>query len=56
MVGGLNAQEYMCADSQTGPSSSGEKDAASARTTHSIPPACGIFYYEVEILGKEQKS
>ncbi|KAF5311882.1 hypothetical protein D9619_003081 [Psilocybe cf. subviscida] len=34
----------------------GDKDAAAARTTISIPPACGIYYYEVEILGKEAKS
>ncbi|KAF9535767.1 hypothetical protein CPB83DRAFT_842299 [Crepidotus variabilis] len=39
-----------------GQTASGDKDAASARTTHPIPPACGIFYYEVDILGKEQKS
>lgn len=36
--------------------SCGDKDAAAARTIHPIPPACGIYYYEVEILGKEHKS
>lgn len=40
----------------TGASFSGDKDAAAARTAYSIPPACGIYYYEVEILGKEQKA
>ncbi|KAF8887755.1 hypothetical protein BD779DRAFT_1440522 [Infundibulicybe gibba] len=29
--------------------------AAAARTIYSIPPACGIYYYEVEILSKSQK-
>jgi len=38
-----------------GPSSSGDKEAAAARTDYPIPPACGIFYYEVEILSKGQK-
>lgn len=37
-----------------GASCNGEKDAA-ARTNHAIPPACGVYYYEVEILGKGQK-
>ncbi|KAA1468420.1 SPRY-domain-containing protein [Dentipellis sp. KUC8613] len=27
-----------------------------ARTNHPIPPACGIYYYEVEILSKGQKA
>ncbi|CAA7260010.1 unnamed protein product [Cyclocybe aegerita] len=39
-----------------GPSCSAEKEAASARTIYPIPRACGIFYYEVEILGKDQKA
>ena len=34
----------------------GEKDAAAACTVHPIPPACGVYYFEVEILGKEQKA
>ncbi|KIM84722.1 hypothetical protein PILCRDRAFT_67832 [Piloderma croceum F 1598] len=38
-----------------GPSSSGDKEAAAARTDYPIPTACGIFYYEVEILSKGQK-
>lgn len=33
-----------------GPPSVGDKDAAAARTIHPIPPACGIYYYEVEIV------
>ncbi|KAL4257246.1 B30.2/SPRY domain-containing protein [Pleurotus pulmonarius] len=38
-----------------GQSSGGEKDAASARTIHPAPAACGIYYYEVEILNKPSK-
>ncbi|KAF8203757.1 concanavalin A-like lectin/glucanase domain-containing protein, partial [Pholiota molesta] len=38
-----------------GSSLNGDKDAASARTIHPIPQACGIYYFEVEILGKDQK-
>ncbi|KAJ7456433.1 concanavalin A-like lectin/glucanase domain-containing protein [Mycena latifolia] len=38
-----------------GASSNGDKDAAAARTTHPIPPACGIYYYEVDILSKGNK-
>ncbi|KAF9493903.1 SPRY-domain-containing protein [Pleurotus eryngii] len=38
-----------------GQSSTGDKDAASARTTHPAPAACGIYYYEVEILNKPSK-
>lgn len=34
----------------------GEKDAATTCTVHPIPPACGVYYFEVEILGKEQKA
>ncbi|KAI0271606.1 hypothetical protein BC834DRAFT_1025347 [Gloeopeniophorella convolvens] len=34
---------------------SGE-NAGLARTNHPIPPACGIFYYEIEILSKSQKA
>lgn len=39
-----------------GPSNNSDKDAAAARANHPIPPACGIYYFEVEILGKEQKA
>ena len=28
------------------------KDAASVRATHSIPAACGIYYFEVRIVSK----
>ncbi|KAG6869046.1 hypothetical protein C0993_004719 [Termitomyces sp. T159_Od127] len=38
-----------------GPSCIGERDAAAARTVQSIPPACGIYYYETEIISKGQK-
>ncbi|KAI0035256.1 hypothetical protein K488DRAFT_83219 [Vararia minispora EC-137] len=31
-------------------------DAGLARANHPIPPACGIYYYEVEILSKSQKA
>lgn len=34
----------------------GDKDGASARTDAPIPPACGVYYFEVEIRGKELKS
>ncbi|KAF9015400.1 hypothetical protein BDQ17DRAFT_1341003 [Cyathus striatus] len=36
-------------------SCAGEKDAAAARTAAPIPHACGIYYYEVEIIGKESR-
>ncbi|THH26581.1 hypothetical protein EUX98_g7605 [Antrodiella citrinella] len=38
-----------------GPSCVGDKDSAAARANHPIPPACGIYYYEVEILHKGSK-
>lgn len=38
-----------------GPSCMGDKDSAAARANHPIPPACGIYYYEVEILNKGGK-
>ncbi|KAJ7293880.1 hypothetical protein C8J57DRAFT_40287 [Mycena rebaudengoi] len=38
-----------------GASCSGDKDAAAVRTTQSIPPACGIYYYEVDIISKGNK-
>jgi hypothetical protein len=38
-----------------GPHSSGEKDAAAARTDYPIPAACGIYYYEIEIVDKGHK-
>lgn len=28
------------------------KDAASVRTTHAIPAACGLYYFEVKIVSK----
>ncbi|KIP02849.1 hypothetical protein PHLGIDRAFT_78477 [Phlebiopsis gigantea 11061_1 CR5-6] len=33
----------------------GDRDSAAARANHPIPPACGIYYYEVEILQKGAK-
>ncbi|CAG7819033.1 unnamed protein product [Allacma fusca] len=30
----------------------GHKDAASVRATHSIPAACGLYYFEVKIISK----
>ncbi|KAI0073805.1 SPRY-domain-containing protein [Panus rudis PR-1116 ss-1] len=38
-----------------GPSCVGEKDSAAARANQPIPAACGIYYYEVEILHKGSK-
>ncbi|KAF8557365.1 SPRY-domain-containing protein [Imleria badia] len=37
-------------------SAGSDKDAATARTAVPVPPACGIFYYEVEITSKASKS
>ncbi|CCL99950.1 uncharacterized protein FIBRA_01975 [Fibroporia radiculosa] len=39
----------------TGHSFTGDRDAAAARANHWIPPACGIYYYEVEILHRGSK-
>ncbi|KAF9243743.1 hypothetical protein BU15DRAFT_86190 [Melanogaster broomeanus] len=39
-----------------GPSGASDKDVATARTAVPAPPACGIFYYEVEITSKASKS
>ncbi|KDQ19805.1 hypothetical protein BOTBODRAFT_378313 [Botryobasidium botryosum FD-172 SS1] len=33
----------------------GEREAAAVRADNPIPPACGIYYYEVEILNKGVK-
>lgn len=38
-----------------GTSCVGDRDSAAARANHPIPPACGIYYYEVEILQKGSK-
>ncbi|KAI5120556.1 hypothetical protein M0805_000284 [Coniferiporia weirii] len=38
-----------------GPTSQDEKEAAAARANNPIPPACGIYYYEVTILDKGHK-
>lgn len=34
----------------------GDRDAAAARSVQSIPPACGIYYYEVEVQSKGPKA
>ena len=55
-VGTLGSQPNAITNSPTpGVSCIGDKDAAAARANHSIPPACGIYYYEVEIVNKGQK-
>ena len=38
-----------------GPPCAGDKEAAAARANYAVPPACGIYYYEVEILQKGSK-
>lgn len=40
---------------EPGASGSSDKDAATARTVVPVPPACGIYYFEVEVTGKAQK-
>lgn len=35
-----------------GPSKVSEHEAAAARTDHSMPPQCGLYYYEVNIIAK----
>ena len=55
-VGEFSSQPNATTNSRTpGTSCIGDKDAAAARANHSIPPACGIYYYEVEIVNKGQK-
>ncbi|KAI5807630.1 hypothetical protein DFH27DRAFT_328115 [Peziza echinospora] len=39
-----------------GPHKSSENDAAAVRSDHSIPPQCGIFYYECTILSEAKES
>lgn len=34
----------------------GDKDGASARTDDPVPPACGTYYYEVEVRSKDTKA
>ena len=55
-VGKLGFQSNVTTNGRTaGVSCNGDKDAAAARANHSIPSACGIYYYEVEIVNKGQK-
>ncbi|KAH7930594.1 SPRY-domain-containing protein [Leucogyrophana mollusca] len=39
-----------------GTPSTGDKDPGAARTMHHVPPACGIYYYEVEITSNSKGS
>lgn len=39
----------------TGQSCTGDRESAAARANFWIPPACGIYYYEVEIIQRGQK-
>ncbi|KAJ3827625.1 SPRY-domain-containing protein [Lentinula raphanica] len=39
-----------------GQNCNGDRDAAAARSIQPIPPACGIYYYEIEIHSKGQKA
>ncbi|KAF8584921.1 SPRY-domain-containing protein [Ramaria rubella] len=38
-----------------GPTTGGEKDAAAARSNFPIPAACGVYYYEIDVVNKGQK-
>ncbi|KAK1216717.1 hypothetical protein PQX77_020646 [Marasmius sp. AFHP31] len=42
--------------SGTGNTDREREAAAAARTVQSIPPACGIYYFEVEIRSKDEKA
>ena len=33
-------------------SGNNHKDAASVRASHPIPPACGIYYFEIRVISK----
>jgi hypothetical protein len=35
-----------------GPSKTGDHEAAAARSDHPMPPQCGIYYFEVNIISK----
>ncbi|KAE9409394.1 SPRY-domain-containing protein [Gymnopus androsaceus JB14] len=50
----LNLSENGRELSYQGPNSNGDGAAAAARSIQSIPPACGVYYYEVEIHSKAQ--
>ncbi|KAF9072663.1 concanavalin A-like lectin/glucanase domain-containing protein [Rhodocollybia butyracea] len=39
-----------------GANCNGDRDAAAARSVQPIPPACGVYYFEVEIHSKGQKA
>ncbi|KAJ7026480.1 hypothetical protein C8F04DRAFT_1118705 [Mycena alexandri] len=38
-----------------GASCNGDKESAAARTTHPIPPACGMYHYEVKFASQGNK-
>lgn len=38
-----------------GPLNSSDKDASAVRTNFAMPRACGIYYFEIEILNRGQK-
>jgi hypothetical protein len=38
-----------------GPAGASDSQASAARTIHPVPPACGVYYYEVEIVNKGSK-
>ncbi|KAI0668728.1 hypothetical protein C8Q78DRAFT_1045722 [Trametes maxima] len=39
----------------TGPACMGDRESSAARANHPIPPACGIYYYEVKIVYRHPK-
>ena len=41
----------MCLPDLTG-SGKNPKDAASVRSSHPIPAACGIYYFEIKVISK----
>ncbi|KAF5392559.1 hypothetical protein D9757_002118 [Collybiopsis confluens] len=53
----LNLSENGRDLSFAGTSCNAERDTAAAtRSVHPIPPACGVYYYEVQIHSKDQKA
>lgn len=48
----MSSERY---SSLSGTPSTPDKDIATARTAVPVPPPCGIYYFEVEIVGKAQK-
>ncbi|KIK70347.1 hypothetical protein GYMLUDRAFT_253738 [Collybiopsis luxurians FD-317 M1] len=52
----LNLSENGRELSFAGTTCNGDRDAAAARSVQPIPPACGVYYYEVEVHSKGQKA